>query len=67
MGNAFRNQPGPTLYGPNKTPFAADHLEVGLSVAGAMLLFSFIFILPGIRGWEVIFKTDSVFIEYINL
>ena len=53
MGNSFRQQPAPTLYGSNKTPFAADLLEVGLSVACAMVLFSFIIILPGIRGWEV--------------
>ena len=54
MGNAFRQQPGPTLYGSNKTPFAADLVEVGLAVATAMLVFSFFIIIPGIRGWEVI-------------
>jgi len=54
MGNAFRNQPAPTLYSSDKTPFAADLLEVGLAVACAMLFFSFVLIIPGIRGWEVI-------------
>ena len=53
MGNAFRLQPGPTLYGENKTPVTKDLLEVGLMVAFGMIAFSFILIIPGIRGWEV--------------
>lgn len=53
MGNSFRLQPGPTLYGENKTPVTEDILEVGLLVAFAMIAFSFILIIPGIRGWEV--------------
>ena len=54
MGNAFRRQPFPALYGSNKTPFAADLLEVGLAFACLMLFISFVLIIPGIRGWEVI-------------
>lgn len=53
MGNAFRQQPGPTLYPENKTPVTEDILEAGLGVAFAMIAFSFILIIPGIRGWEV--------------
>lgn len=53
MGNAFRNQPAPTLYGENKTAVTDDLLEVGLLVAFGMIAFSFILIIPGIRGWEV--------------
>ncbi len=53
MGNSFRQQPGPTLYGENKTPVTEDVLEVGIVVAFAMIAFSFILIIPGIRGWEV--------------
>ena len=53
MGNSFRNQPAPALYGENKTPVTEDILEVGLLVAFAMIAFSFILIIPGIRGWEV--------------
>lgn len=59
MGNAFRSQPFPALYGSNKTPFAADLVEVGLAVAVAMLVFSFALIIPGIRGWEVRFLICS--------
>lgn len=53
MGNAFRAQPFPALYGDNKTPVTEDVLEVGLLVAFSMIAFSFILIIPGIRGWEV--------------
>ena len=53
MGNSFRLQPGPTLYGENKTPVTEDLLEVGLLVAFGLIAFSFILIIPGIRGWEV--------------
>lgn len=53
MGNAFRQQPGPTLYPENKTPVTEDVVEAGLGVAFAMLAFSFILIIPGIRGMEV--------------
>ena len=53
MGNSFRLQPGPTLYGENKTPVTEDLLEVGLLVAFGLIAFSFLLIIPGIRGWEV--------------
>ena len=53
MGNSFRQQPLPALYGENKTPVSEDILEVGLLVAFALIAFSFILIIPGIRGWEV--------------
>lgn len=53
MGNSFRQQPAPALYGENKTPVSEDLLEVGLLVAFGMIAFSFIIIIPGIRGWEV--------------
>ncbi len=53
MGNSFRPQPLPTIYPANPTPFASDLLEVGILVAFAMIAFSFIVIIPGIRGWEV--------------
>lgn len=53
MGNSFRQQPAPALYGENKTPVTEDLLEVGLLVAFGMIAFSFIIIIPGIRGWEV--------------
>ena len=54
MGNSFRPQPGPTIYGELKTPVTSDLLQVGLIVAFAMIAFSFLLILPGIRGAEVI-------------
>lgn len=53
MGNSFRPQPLPAIYPTNKTPFASDILEVGILVAFAMIGFSFLLIIPGIRGWEV--------------
>ena len=70
MGNAFRQQPAPTLYGSNKTPFAGDLVEIGLAVATAMVVFSFFIILPGIRGWEVmrhvyVYEIPGVFITAV--
>lgn len=53
MGNSFRPQPFPVIYGENKTPFRNDLVEVGILVAFAMIAFSFLLIIPGIRGWEV--------------
>ncbi len=53
MGNSFRQQPGPALYGENKTPVSEDILEVGILVAFGMIAFSFGLIIIGIRGWEV--------------
>ena len=53
MGNSFRMQPRPTLYGEEKTPVTEDLLQVGLLVAFGIIAFSFILIIPGIRGAEV--------------
>lgn len=53
MGNSFRPQPLPAIYPINPTPFKNDLLEVGILVAFGMIAFSFICIIPGIRGWEV--------------
>ena len=53
MGNAFRLQPGPTLYPENKTPVTEDLLEIGFLFAFGIIAFSFILIIPGIRGMEV--------------
>ena len=60
MGNAFRPQPGPAIYPPNATPFLDDVEEVGILVAFGMIAFSFILIIPGIRGWEVSVINDSI-------
>jgi len=62
MGNAFRPQPGPAIYPDNKTPFKNDILEVGIFVAFAMIAFSFLIIIPGIRGWERLWATIRVFV-----
>jgi len=53
MGNSFRRQPAPTLYPAKQTPYTTGHMEVGFAVASAIIAFSFILIVAGIRGWEV--------------
>ena len=56
MGNtytAFREQGLPTYYPPNKTAVTADVLEIGFIFAFVIAFFSFIVILPGIRGMQV--------------
>ena len=53
MGNSFRNQPYPTMYGELQTPVTQDITQMGLIFAFAIIAFSFILIIPGIRGWEV--------------
>ena len=63
MGNAFRRQPGPALYGENKTPVSQDVLEVGLLFAASLIAFSFVLIIVGIRGWEV--KLVSLHLLYM--
>lgn len=60
MGNAFRPQPGPALYPPNQTPFVEDITEAGILVSFGIIAFSFVLIIPGIRGWEVTQKIYSV-------
>lgn len=62
MGNAFRRQPGPALYGENKTPVSQDVLEVGLLFAASLIAFSFVLIIVGIRGWERLWATIRVFV-----
>lgn len=55
MGNAytaFRIQGLPTYYPPNKTAVTADVLEVGFIFAFVIIFFSFLVILPGIRGMQ---------------
>lgn len=53
MGNAFRRQPGPALYDALASPVTDDLLEIGLAFAIGIIFFSFLLIIPGIRGWEV--------------
>lgn len=53
MGNSFRRQPFGTTYGPLKTPVGEDDVQVGLLVAFGMIAFSFLLVIPGIRGLEV--------------
>ncbi|XP_013403434.2 dual oxidase maturation factor 1 [Lingula anatina] len=53
--DTFRNKSGPTLYGPLKTPVTADVLEAGFIYAIAILAFSLLIILPGVRHKERIF------------
>ena len=63
MGNAFRLQPGPALYAPLQTPFTEDVTEVGILVCFGVIAFSFLLIIPGIRGWEVRSCLEAVFYE----
>ena len=53
MGNIFRRQPFATTYEPLKTPVGEDDVQVGLLTAFGMIAFSFLLIIPGIRGLEV--------------
>ena len=53
MGNAFRQQPGPALYPALTSPVTDDVLEIGLAFGIGIIAFSFLLIIPGIRGWEV--------------
>ena len=57
MGNSFRMQPAPTLYGENKTPVTEDVTEIGIIFAFCIIVFSFVLIIPGIRGMEVTAET----------
>ncbi|XP_035667437.1 dual oxidase maturation factor 1-like [Branchiostoma floridae] len=52
---AFRVDGGPTQYPENRTPVTADVLEIGLVFAIAILAFSFLVILPGVRGIQRLF------------
>ena len=53
MGNALRRQPFPVVYEPMKTPVGEDVVQVGILVAFGIIAFSFLLIVPGIRGMEV--------------
>lgn len=53
MGNSFRRQPFATTYEPLRTPVGEDDVQVGLLVAFGMIAFSFLLVIPGIRGLEV--------------
>jgi len=54
MGNALRRQPFPVVYEPMQTPVREDDVQVGILVAFGIIAFSFLLIVPGIRGMEVI-------------
>ncbi|KAI8507938.1 regulation of thyroid hormone proteinration, partial [Branchiostoma belcheri] len=64
---AFRVDGGPTQYPPNPTPVTADVLEVGLVFAVAILAFSFLVILPGVRGMQRLFFAIMVFFSIFVL
>ena len=53
MGNSLRRQPQGAIYEELKTPVTEDVLQVGLLFAFGIIAFSFIVIIPGIRGLEV--------------
>ena len=63
MGNglygAWRNKPFPTMYASNKTPVTADVLEAGFIYAAVILFFSFLVVLPGVRGKMVRIHASS--------
>ena len=61
MGNSLRRQPQGTLYGELKTPVTEDVLQVGLLFAFGIIAFSFVLIIPGIRGFEVNFLLLAVY------
>ena len=50
MGNSFRRQPFATTYEPLKTPVGEDNVQVGVLIAFGMIAFSFLLVIPGIRG-----------------
>ena len=54
MGNSLRRQPQGAIYPELKTPVTEDVLQVGLLFAFGIIAFSFIIIIPGIRGFEVL-------------
>lgn len=56
MGNSLRRQPQGAIYEELKTPVTEDVLQVGLLFAFGIIAFSFIVIIPGIRGLEVRFE-----------
>jgi hypothetical protein len=55
-------QPLPTLYGENKTPVTEDVIEIAILVSFGIIAFSFMLIIPGIRGWERLYAILRVFV-----
>jgi hypothetical protein len=53
--DAFRDNGGPTQYGPQFTAVTEDVLVVGLIVGFALLLFTTIIVLPGLGGKQCLF------------
>ena len=51
--DGWRKDGGPTLYGSLKTPVTADVLEAGFLFSAAILAFSLLLALPGVRGLQV--------------
>ena len=51
--DVFRDNGGPTQYGPQFTAVTEDVLVVGLIVGFALILFTTIVILPGLGGKQV--------------
>lgn len=51
--NAFRFEGYPTLYHDNKSPVFEDILIYGLIFCFCILGFSFLVIIPGVRGIQV--------------
>ncbi|XP_014663463.1 PREDICTED: dual oxidase maturation factor 1-like [Priapulus caudatus] len=49
---AYRNFGYPTMYGENLNPVTADVLIAGFIFATAIVAFSFVIVLPGVRGKE---------------
>ncbi|XP_078655692.1 dual oxidase maturation factor 1-like isoform X1 [Branchiostoma floridae x Branchiostoma belcheri] len=58
---------GPTLYASNKTAVTVDVLEVGFIFAICILAFSFLVILPGVRGIQRLYFALKVFFSIFVL
>ena len=62
MGNSFRRQPFATTYEPLKTPVGEDNVQVDVLIAFGMIAFSFLLVIPGIRGLEVNTLSHVIFV-----
>ncbi|XP_072038743.1 dual oxidase maturation factor 1-like isoform X2 [Amphiura filiformis] len=60
--SALRNEGYPAAYGPLKTAVTVDVLEIGFVTAFLIVIVSFIFIIPGIRGWQRLYASIRFFI-----
>ncbi|XP_035666958.1 dual oxidase maturation factor 1-like isoform X1 [Branchiostoma floridae] len=58
---------GPTLYASNKTAVTVDVLEIGFIFAICILAFSFLVILPGVRGMQRLYFALKVFFSIFVL